>query len=725
MATKEMFKRPGDPHDISFYINGTKHEVSDKFPPTTSLNDYIRDVAGLKGTKVMCKEAGCGCCAVAVTHAFAGDKMETMSINSCLCPLYSIDGWQISTVEGIGSQRDGFHPIQERIAEYNGTQCGYCTPGFVMGMYGLLHKDSKPTQQEIEDSLDSHVCRCTGYRAILDAMKSFGSDATSPGAKCIDIEDLNMKLCPKTGDVCKREGGTGCASSSKADTHLKGHAPTPLTIDLRGSKWYRPLCLADLGWILRQHEAQSTRMVFGNTGAGIYKHEGPFEIYIDLRAVKELHKVEESDTSILFGAGTTITKFKDYLQTVQQKPGFHYSSRVVRHLKVVANVLVRNAGSMAGNLMIKHKHPDFPSDLFTILTAIDAQVDIFDSQSSQTTRHSMMEFLKEINMDGKVLVAVEIPALGEKDHYRSFKITPRWQNAHAYVNAAFKITVDGRRVVGKPNCVFGGLNSETVNVTAAEDFLKDKELNNAVITQTLKILYSEIDPSCDPILSSPNYRKNLAVNLLYKALLEIYKPSKLSLQSGADSMERPLSVGLQTFQEKPEDFPLKKPTPKVTAPLQASGEAVYINDIPTYQKELHAAFVISDVGPAKIAKVDASAALNIPGVVNFLGAADIPREGVNNSVPANPLLQWTEELFASEVVEYAGQGIGIILAETQALAEEGARQVQISYEDVQKPIVDIEEAIEKNTIFESATQERIVGDPEGMSTAIDSEMPPP
>ncbi|CAL1531002.1 unnamed protein product [Lymnaea stagnalis] len=713
MSGSEMFRRPGDPSEIEFHINGVKHNVTDKFPPTTSLNEYIRDVAGLKGTKVMCKEAGCGCCAVTVTYAPGGDKMETMSINSCTCPLYSVDGWQITTVEGLGSQKDGFHPIQERIAQYNGTQCGYCTPGFVMSMYGLLHQQPQPTQQEIEDSFDGHVCRCTGYRSILDAMKSFASDSTTPGAKCIDIEDLNRKLCPKTGEACHNSNsGDRKCSPTKGRASLNGDKSSPsLALDLRESRWYRPVSLKDAGKLLQQHKTHTTKLVFGNTASGIFKHQGPFEVYIDLRAVKELYVYVEGTNAVTFGGGTTLTKLKDELKDLQYKPGFHYCTRVIRHLKVLASVLVRNAGCMAGNLMIKHAHPDFPSDLFTILEAIGAKVDIFDSKSMKSTKYTLMEFLRKVDMKGKVIASIEMPKWDAKDNFRSFKITPRWQNAHAYINAAFKITVDQRKVLGKPNFVIGGVSAEMVHAVKAEEFIKNKTLSDEVINETLRVMYSEIDPVDEPVIASPKYRRELAVNLLYKTLLEIYKPSKYTLNSGAASMERPLSSGLQTYQEKKENFPLRQPLPKKTAPLQASGEALYVYDMPTFKQELQAAFVVADVGVGKIHKVDTGAALRIPGVLSYISAADLPKDGVNNYIPKFFMFPgWEEELFATKDVEYAGQAIGIILAETQSLAEEAARKVKVTYGDVQKPILDLEDAIQRNSIFTQATKEMIVGD---------------
>ncbi|XP_059174496.1 uncharacterized protein LOC131954765 [Physella acuta] len=457
----------------------------------------------------MCKEAGCGCCAVTVTYAPGGDKAETMSINSCLCPLYSVDGWQITTVEGIGSQKDGFHPIQERIAKHNGTQCGYCTPGFVMSMYGLLHQKPQLSQQEIEDSFDGHVCRCTGYRSILDAMKSFATDSTIPGAKCVDIEDLDRRLCPKTGESCLPAGQKNCPGPSR----VCASTPRRLAVDLEHCRWYRPVSLVELGKILQQHKTQRVRLVFGNTAAGIFTLKHPFQVYIDLRAVRELYLYKETDSSVTFGGGTTFTVWRERLRLLEQKPGYHYCSGILRHLKVFASVL---AGCLAGNLMIKYYRPDFPSDLFTILEALGAKVKVFDSKTSKITQHTLLDFLRKVDMKGKIISSIQITSWDIKDHYRSFKITPRWQNAHAYINAAFKITIDNRKIIGQPNFVIGGINAHTIHAVKAEEFIQNKTLSDDVINETLQIMFSELEPSEDPILSSATYRRQLAVNLLYK-----------------------------------------------------------------------------------------------------------------------------------------------------------------------------------------------------------------
>ncbi|KAH9519698.1 hypothetical protein Btru_070662 [Bulinus truncatus] len=697
--------KPVDGLGIQFTINGEKHSVNEKFPPTYTLNDYIRDVAGLKGTKVMCREAGCGCCAVTVSYAPDGDKVETMSINSCLCPLYSVDGWQVTTVEGIGNQKDGFHPIQERIAQYNGTQCGYCTPGFVMSMYGLLHQNPRPTQQEVEDSFDGHICRCTGYRSILDAMKSFAADSSTLGAKSIDIEDLSKHLCPKTGEVCRgKQTGQKCSS----------HGVPALDINVLESRWLRPSSLQQVGEIFQNNKNDRIRLLFGNTSAGIFKNDGPFNIYIDLHGIKDLYKYQENADSVIFGANTTLTKLKERMRELQTKSGFGYCTRVIRHLKVLASVLVRNAGSIAGNLMIKKNHPEFPSDLFTMLEAIGATIGIYDSTTDSTNKYSLLQFLQQINMEGKVVHFIEIPKLEPTDFYRSFKITPRWQNAHAYVNAAFKFGVDGKTIKGSPSIVFGGISKDTIHASKTEAFVQGKELSDKVIKETLKVLESELNPENEyPLVATAKYRKDLAINLLYKTLLEVYKPNDSKLQLGAESMERSLSSGLQTYQEKSSEFPLKQALPKLEAPIQASGETVYTNDIPAFKRELYGAFVTSTIASGTIEEVDLAEALATPGVVRYISAADIPKEGINDfmSCMLIPVIQ-PEEVFVTKEVSYAGQALGLILADSQIVATEAAKKVKVTYSNVKDAVVTIEDAIAKSMLYTEGKAEKIIGNPE-------------
>ncbi|GFO23340.1 xanthine dehydrogenase/oxidase [Plakobranchus ocellatus] len=660
-----------------------------------SLNEYLREKAGLKGTKVMCREAGCGCCAVTVSHLPTdSNTVKTYSVQSCLTPLYAVDGWQISTVEGIGSQRDGFHPIQERIAKFNGTQCGYCTPGMVMNMYGLLHQKPNITAQEVEDNFDGNICRCTGYRPILDAMKSFSEDANIPGRKAIDIEDLNKNLCPKTGETCSGN----CGSRS-------------LDLEISGARWYRPLTLADLGKVMKANKDKKTRLFFGNTSTGIYKNDGPFDVYVDLHRVKELFSFQATDTNVRLGAATTLTQFLEKLRGHQEKPGFKCFSQVHKHLKVVANVMVRNAGSIGGNLMIKHNHKDFPSDIFTTLEAAGAQVEIFDTASSAKKTVPLLEFMTSVNMSGKVLTAVILPRLADNVVYRTFKITPRWQNAHAYVNAAFKIPFADMTVKGQPSIVLGGISADTIHAKKTETFLANKKLSAAVVKEAYSTLRDELVPTESPLESSAKYRKELASGLLYKVLLGLCGTKNPKVRTGAEDLHRPVSSGLQTYQEMAREFPLKHALPKVTSTLQASGEAVFVNDMPKFQQELFAAFAIADVGSAIIGSIDPSEALKIPGVTHFLSAKDTLCNDFPQ--PMNP------ELFATKEVFYAGQPLGLVLAETQPLAIEAAKKVKVNYSKVMTPILTVEDSLARGKEFESKRKTTVIGNPDDAWKSVD------
>ena len=176
-------------------------------------------MALLTGTKVSCGEGGCGACIVTVTKTEGG---RARSVNCCLTPVNICEGWQVTTVEGLGSRSQGYHPIQESLAANGGTQCGYCSPGMVMQLHSFLQEHPEATKQEIDNILDGNICRCTGYRPILEAFKQFASDSNESFDHLIgDIEDL--KLCERTGKVCE---GRGLCHGARAAVW---HHPTSLT----------------------------------------------------------------------------------------------------------------------------------------------------------------------------------------------------------------------------------------------------------------------------------------------------------------------------------------------------------------------------------------------------------------------------------------------------------------------------------------------------------------
>ncbi|XP_019620006.1 PREDICTED: indole-3-acetaldehyde oxidase-like [Branchiostoma belcheri] len=318
---------------LTFWVNGKRHVVLNPDPGVT-LNEWLRSQRGLTGTKVMCREGGCGCCVVMVTHPDPTNGGAcSYTLNSCLCPLCSVDGWSITTVEGLGGQKAGFHPIQRRLADFNGSQCGYCSPGMVLNMYGLLNKKPQPSQQEVENHFDGHICRCTGYRPILDAMKSFAADADPEKGGCIDIEDLDKHPCPNAGGTCNGASANG----------VNGTSAGPLRCRQNGISWYRPSSLGELYGLLEQHSQDRYKLVCGNTAAGVYKNDGPHTCLIDIKAVSDLYNCQPGPPLVV-GSAVSLSTMVDFLQAGSDQSPFY--NVLANHLRKVANVSVRNVSRL-------------------------------------------------------------------------------------------------------------------------------------------------------------------------------------------------------------------------------------------------------------------------------------------------------------------------------------------------------------------------------------------
>ena len=184
--------------EIVFYVNGSRVALRDP-DPALLLIDHLR-ASGLTGTKLSCGEGGCGACTVMIASwDSVGARVVRRSVNACLRPVASIDGMAVTTVEGIGNTRAGLNPVQRRLAAGNGSQCGYCSPGFVMTAYAHLREHERPSEQSIEDLFAGNLCRCTGYRPILDAMRSFArppyADDVAADTFPAELRDRPLRPC--------------------------------------------------------------------------------------------------------------------------------------------------------------------------------------------------------------------------------------------------------------------------------------------------------------------------------------------------------------------------------------------------------------------------------------------------------------------------------------------------------------------------------------------------
>ncbi|CAH2982952.1 unnamed protein product [Chilo suppressalis] len=667
---------------IKFKVNGEEHSVGSEVSSDLMLVDYLRTRLELHGTKFMCREAGCGAC---IVNAVIASGETPRAVNSCMVSILSCQDWDITTIEKVGNRGVGYSPVQKTLAEENGTQCGYCSPGWVMAMHGLLQSGKKLSMLEIEKSFGSNICRCTGYRPILKAFKKFAKDA--PDSLITDMEDL--QICGKTNKVCDHS----CGSDDWCFVPNNVTQSNVIKINLKdGKKWYKVTTTSEIFEIFKTEGTDDYMLVAGDTAKGAVPIDKYPSILIDISSVSEL-KGHEFDQNLIIGANTSLTDVKDIFENDFSKDNFAYLKQLKEHVSKIAHIPVRNLATIAGNLMLKHKHNQFTSDMFLLLETVGAYLTILNAQGSKQVV-SMKEFI-DLDMKGKILYNILLPPLSDQEcKLVTWKVMPRAQSAHAIVNCGLLIKMNkSNGTVLDFRIVFSGLIAPFTRASKTENYLKGKPLFvNDTLQSALKILDQELVATEAPPALSAAYRKQLALALFYKGLLVLCPSEKLNFRyrSGAKDLHdsRPVSTASQSYSTDKNVYPLNKATPKVEALIQTAGEAKYTDDILSVPGEVFGALVLSTVAKGTIESIDAEEALRQPGVIVFFSAKDIP--GNNSFMQLGIIVEvGDEEIFCSEKVMYFNQPLGIIVAESTAIAERAAKLVKVQYTDVKKPEIEI------------------------------------
>jgi xanthine dehydrogenase/oxidase len=684
------------PQDLTFLLNGTTVHIENPDPRMTLL-DYLRGTAGLTGTKGSCRQGGCGACTVVMQTGSTGPKL---AINACLRPLCSLDGRQITTTEGLGNARDGYHVVQDRIATGNGSQCGFCTPGHVMNMYSLLETNPRPTAEEIENHFDGNICRCTGYRPILESFKSF---AGGPHGE----EAAPTGCC----------GGAGASPAEEQAPLVHKHYGTKGPAD--PCSWVEPASTAELSSVLwgAKQAGHHYRIVAGNTGHGVYPDDD-VTLMVNVTKIPEMlaHTVQ-ADGSLTFGAAVPIQVVIDTLEA-QPETSRHYHSTLAKHMRKIANYQVRNVGSWAGNLAMCHAHPVFQSDMATILFAAEARVSMMNGMGQQSVK-GVDEFFAMKDISGMALTSLQIPP--ERDSsslLRTYKAMKRHQNSHAFVNAGINCTftvTPGRGgatpsiVVTDARLIFGGIRPLPQRAMQTERFLVGKNIcEEATMHGAIQTLSSELVPSDDPGYTEPAaYRTDVMTSYLYKFALDACRTFggtvSPQLASAADAwMARAVSSSTQTYDPS---SATGAATPKLTSHRQAAGEAKYADDHPPAINGLFASYVLSTVSNGRIQAIDTTVAASMDGFVDFIAATDMgdKNEFVANfgTWPKSPeVCNLDMQIFAPVRdggpgdIEYWGQPIGMVIADTREHADRAAKLgVTVTYTGTTTACVTIEDAI--------------------------------
>ena len=725
---------------VSFILNGSGITIEDP-DPTETLNDYLRrPEVGFMGTKWACKEGGCGACTVMVSrYDPIVERTANLAIDSCLLPICALDGVAIATTEGIGSTRTTLDPVQDKIATDNGSQCGYCTPGFVMNMYSMLQENSKLTEQEIEDRFAGNICRCTGYRSILHAMRSFADDvkereqvtamvirASKDGPTPVQTMPLSANQRPfRSKRVHSKAAGYSTPESIHA--FLKEHSqPRKLYFEANGYQWFKPTTLDQLYDLRQQYgtDPNVVRLVVGNTSTGVYKKdvEDP-HILIDIAGIPDLNFVTTGvGAPITVGAAVTLERLITVLERVipfmpsVQTEGL---SAVLAHLKKIAGTQVRSAGSLAGNLMMCWNHAQqgapFASDFSTLLVGVWASI-LVGSRTYENGTKSFYayEFFAQTSLpDDFVILSFTLPLTYTHEYIRTHKVARRNQNAHAIVNAVIHIQLNEYNTVMDGSLVFGGIGRVPFIASTTFNNMQYLPWSEATLAKALPILSQEIQSALIPHTDgiSNEYRLELALTLFYKAFVSIalqVAPNEVSPQNKAAGLpfDRPLSSGEQHYEVYPEEFPVSEPLVKLSAYSQASGEAVYTQDLPSPPGTLYGAYVQSTNASATftfiyngktLAEFLPALRAATPDLTDFVTAADVPVAAKNACG-----LGGDDYIFAAGTTSYVGQSLGLVIAASQEVAETVAEFIQtkcVQYTPT-PPIFGIDQAIQQGSIYQ-------------------------
>ena len=467
---------------ISFLLNGEPRTVGDVAPTTTVL-DYLRGVERACGTKEGCAEGDCGACTVVLGEPADGG-MRYRAINGCIAFLPQIDGKLLLTVEGL-AERDALHPAQDAMVDCDGSQCGFCTPGFVMALFAFQHGGEAASDQAIHEALAGNLCRCTGYRPIIEAARRI---ARAPDPRF----------------------------AARAPALQAGIAALPrddLTVEQPGGRFFAPTSLEQLLALRAAHPG--ARLLAGGTDLALLvtKEYRTLDTVIAVTRVPELARVALGDTHLTLGAAATYT---DALPLFER-----FWPSLAQVVKRLGSRQIRNAGTIGGNLANASPIGDMPPALI----ALGAIVRL---RSQRATRELPLEdffvgYRKTALQPDEILEAIDVPLPKPELLFRTDKITKRWDQDISAVCGAYALTIESGRVTAA-RIAYGGMAATPARAAGAERALTGKPWNQAIVEQAIAALGTDFTPLGD-WRAGADYRRKVAGNLLRRLWLESAQPS--------------------------------------------------------------------------------------------------------------------------------------------------------------------------------------------------------
>ena len=469
-------------NELRFILNG-EDVVLDDVSATRTLLDFLRLDRRLVGSKEGCAEGDCGACTVLVGR-LRGGELVYETINACIYFMGSLDGTHVVTIEHLSPANGPLHPVQQAMVDFHGSQCGFCTPGIVMSLYGLWMRSGSPSAAEAEVALQGNLCRCTGYSPIIRAAKAI----------------------PSYGDVANDPLR---AERTAITTRLKAlNDGRRVEIGEGKNRLIIPANLNDLAEVYAANP--SGTMVAGATDVGLWvtkfmRDIGPM---IFIGHLEELHRIEESVEGVKLYAGVTYTEAAAVIET--RFPELH------ELWYRIGGEQIRNAGTVGGNIANGSPIGDTPPPLMVLGATITLHK--VNTRREVKLEDYFIAYGKQDRQPGEFVESVTIPALPQGERFACYKITKRRDEDISALCGAFRVSLEAGKV-RSIRIAFGGMAATPKRAAAVEAALNGKRWTAEMVEAALPAFAEDFTPITD-MRASAEYRLLAAQNLLRRFFLE-------------------------------------------------------------------------------------------------------------------------------------------------------------------------------------------------------------
>jgi xanthine dehydrogenase small subunit len=452
--------------------------------PTLTLLDHLRLTERATGTKEGCAEGDCGACTV-VLRRLHGEKISYEPVNACILFAAQADGAEVIAIEDLA--KDGeLHPVQQAMVDLHGSQCGFCTPGFVMALFALYHQHRPRAvdRNQVNDWIAGNLCRCTGYRPIVDA--ALAACALPPGDWFTASEDTARQALKGLKDSEDIFIGT-----------RERFVAAPATIPALTKLYY---------------SHPDATLIAGATDVGLWvtKQLRQFQKVIFLGRVRGLDEIEDRHDAVSFGATVTHAQAMPYLAALDRDLG--------ELMRRFAGNQVRAAGTIGGNVANASPIGDLPPALIALGATLALQRG--ERPRTMPIENFFIGYGKQDRQPGEFVRMVRVPKFAAGEHFRCYKISKRFDSDISAVMGAFKLRIDGQRVAGA-RVAFGGMAEIPKRARATEKALIEARLDHSPSWEDAVAALAEDFSPIDDLRASAGYRLDAARALLRRALTEI------------------------------------------------------------------------------------------------------------------------------------------------------------------------------------------------------------